>query len=119
MAKLQYLVADYYATGEGRTIMILITKAYPREEDYATEGKFEDGKFTPGILKEGHTAKVRAAREFGEKFHGYYLPLAENIEREEFMTLWGHMIPEGVKKATESDDAGNLNYCATFHLNFS
>lgn len=118
MADHQFLVADYFATGEGRTVMILITRAYPRQEDYATESKFEDGKFTPGILKKGHTPKVRAAREFSEKFDGYYLSFAENIPEDDFLARWGHMIPEGAKKALSSD-AGNLNYHATFHLNFS
>lgn len=118
MDKLQFLVADYSATGEGRTIMILITRAYPLQDDYATQATFEDGKFTPGILKKGHTAKVRAAREFAERFHGYYLPSAQNLPHDEFMAKWGHMIPEAVKKAVSSD-AGNLNYHASFHLNFS
>lgn len=115
---MQYLVGDYYATGEGRTIMILITKAYPRQEDYATESKFENGKFTPGILKEGMTERVRAIREFADQFGPYMAQGVQVLPQVDFLAKWGHMIPEAVKKNIGSD-AGNFNFSCSFHLNFS
>ena len=34
----QFLACDYFATGEGRTVMLLITRAYPHADDYETPG---------------------------------------------------------------------------------
>lgn len=119
----QFLVCDYFATGEGRTVMLLITRAYPHADDYATESYFDDeGKFCVGELKKGHTAKVRAAREFRDEFGGYYLQGAENLPREEFVQRFGHHLPEYVHKilTAEGDDRpGNLNFKQSVHMNFS
>jgi len=53
---MKFVVCDYSATGEGRTICILITYALPRYEDYEVAPSFErgdDGKLirVPGVLK--------------------------------------------------------------------
>lgn len=113
----QYIVSDYSATGEGTTISILITRAYPRADDY------EDLKVMPPKLKEGHTAKVRAAREFSEKFDGFYLRGAENLSREEFLRGYGHHLPQYIAKnilsAEGLDRPGNFNYSLQIHLNYS
>lgn len=113
---LQFIGGQYFATGEGSTIMILITRAYPRQDDYSTPSTFEDGKFTPGVL--GNTAKFRAAREFVEKYGGYMAQVGENLPRAEFLEKYGRWVPEPVLKALDSD-SGNLNYSAEFHINFS
>jgi hypothetical protein len=110
----QYLACDYYATGEGRTVSLLITRAYPRTDDY------EDVMMSN--LKPGHTAKVRAAREFSEKFGGWYLHGAENLSRDEFLRKYGNHLPEYLPKmlAAEGDDRpGNLNFSTQIHMNFS
>ena len=114
----QFIAADYYATGEGRTVMILITRAYPKGDDYETLGEIVDGKFVPGKLK--NTAKFRAAREFIEEFGGWYAQCAENLSREEFLKRFGHYLPEFAKKMLTSDDQpGNMNFKQSFHLNYS
>ena len=118
----QFLACDYFATGEGRTVMLLITRAYPHADDYAESSKYEDGVYTPPVLKEGHTAKVRAAREFRDEFGGYYLQGAENLPREEFIQRFGHHLPEYVHKilaAEGNDRPGNLNFKQSVHINFS
>lgn len=116
----QFLACDYYATGEGRTVCLLITRAYPHTDDYETPSKFEDGVYTPPVMKSGHTPKVRAAREFAENFGGWYLQGAENLPREEFMKRFGHYLPDYVKNVLTSDDKpGNMNYTQQFHINFS
>lgn len=109
----QFLACDYYATGEGRTVSILITRAYPRADDYET------GTDKPQIAP-GRTAKVRAAREFIEEFGSWYAYGAENLERQEFLERFGHHLPEYVKNILTSEDPpGNFNYRAQLHLNFS
>ncbi len=108
----QFLACDYYATGEGRTVCLLITRAYPHTDDY--DQNFE--------IKQGHTPKVRAAREFAEHFGGYYLQGAENLSRAEFVKRFGHLLPEFAHKlldAAGNDRPGNFNFAQQFHFNFS
>lgn len=110
----QFIVSDYYATGEGRTVSLLITRAYPHTDDY------ED--VMTGKLKQGHTAKVRAAREFKELFGGWFLQGAENLPREEFIKKYSHHLPVYMTKLLEAegeDRPGNLNFFTQIHLNFS
>ena len=110
----QFLACDYFATGEGRTVSLLITRAHPRTDDY------ED--VMTGKLKQGHTAKVRAAREFKELFGGWFLQGAENLSREEFIKKYGNHLPEYMTKLLEAegeDRPGNLNFSTQIHLNFS
>lgn len=107
----QFLACDYYATGEGRTICLLITRAYPRSDDYET------GETKPEVK---NTAKLRAAREFIEAFGGWMAQGAENLPREEFLKKYGHYLPEYIKNMLVSDDQpGNLNFKQEFHFNFS
>lgn len=115
----QFIACDYYATGEGRTIMLLITRAYPRKEDYATDSYFDDTGFHLGELKENHTPKVIAAREFIEQFGGYFAQGAENLPRDEFLTRYGHHLPEYIKKIlVDPDQPGNLHFTQEFHFNY-
>ena len=118
----QFLACDYYATGEGRTLCLLITRAYPHTDDYETPGKFENGVYTPPVMKAGHTAKVRAAREFAEEFGGYYLQGAENLSREEFLKRFGNHLPPYTEKILSPDPGegpGNFNLKLQINMNFS
>lgn len=118
----QFLACDYYATGEGRTISLLITRAYPCTDDYETYGNYnsETGKYTPPTFKKGHTAKVRAAREFSEKFGSWYLQGAENLPREQFLQRFGNHLPPYIDKIlNDPEQPGNLNFSTQIHLNFS
>ena len=118
----QFLACDYYATGEGRTVCLLITRAYPRSDDYETHGNYTDGVYTLPVMKPGHTPKVIAAREFIEKFGSYLAQGAENLPREEFLARFGHLLPEFAHKLinAEGDNRpGNFNFAQEFHFNFS
>ena len=121
--KYQFVFADYMATGEGRTISLLITRAYPHHEDYdeSIPSGFIDGKFVMPVLKEGITPQVIAAREFVEKFGGYMAMGAEFLSRYEFLNRCGHHLPVHVVNfLTDSEDnAGNFNYYSQYHINFS
>lgn len=114
----QFLACDYYATGEGRTVSLLITRAYPRTEDY--EDYIKTSNPPQPVYK--NTAKFRAAREFIEKFGGWYAQGAENLPREDFLEKYGHHLPEYLHKvlAAEGDERpGNLNFSQQLHMNFS
>lgn len=107
----QFLVCDYYGTGEGRTICLLITRAYPRADDY--EGSYPDITYK-------NTAKFRAAREFINAFGGWLAQGAENLPREKFLEKYGHHLPEYAKNMLTSDEQpGNFNFKQALHFNFS
>ena len=114
----QFLACDYYATGEGRTISLLITRAYPHTDDYEDHVLLSHPP--KRVLKKGYTPKVIAAREFAEHFGVWYLQGAENLPREEFVKRFGHYLPDYVKNVLTSDDTpGNMNFTQQFHINFS
>lgn len=118
----QFLACDYFATGEGRSVMLLITRAYPHADDYETPGDYnlETKEYTPPVMKKGLTPKVIAAREFAEQFGGYYLQGAENLPRDEFITKYGRHLPEYVLNFLNSEDQpGNFNFKQSVHFNFS
>ena len=114
----QFLVSDYYATGEGRTISLLITRAYPHAEDY--EETVLTSYPSKVVLKKGHTPKVIAAREFRDRFGGWCLEFAENLPREEFLKKYGHHLSDYIHDILNNpDQPGNLNFSLQLHLNFS
>ena len=116
----QFIACDYFATGEGRSIMLLITRAYPHVDDYETHASFDNGVYTPGILKKGITDKVIALREFIDNFGEYFAIGAENLSREEFLNRFGHLLPEYAHQLLNADDIpGNFNFSQKFHINFS
>ena len=107
----QYIACDYYATGEGRTVCLLITRAYPRTDDYET------GETKPEVK---NSAKFRAAREFTEEFGGWYAHGAETLTREEFLKRFGNHLPPHTEKILTGDDGpGNFNLKLQIHMNYS
>ena len=111
----QFVVCDYFATGEGRTICLLVTRAYPSGDDYAEAPSELNGWM--GRLK--YSKKLIAARIFVEKFGSFYARGAENLPREEFLEKYGRHLPEMVLKLLNSEDQpGNLLYSQEFHFNF-
>lgn len=112
----QFLACDYYATGEGRTICLLITRAYPRTDDYEDHVLLSNPP--QYVLK--NSAKFRADREFIEEFGGWYVQGAENLPRKEFLEKYGKYLPELVKNNLTSDDQpGNMSFRQQFHINYS
>ena len=104
----QFIVSEYYATGEGKTVCVLITRAYPWAEDYDKHQRVKS------------SVKFRAAREFVVKFGGHMAQGAENLTREQFYDKVSHYLPEFVKNIlNDSEQPGNFNYAQEFHINFS
>ena len=126
--KYQFVFSDYFGTGEGRTVSLLITRAYPKDDDYEEDSRNksymgEDGKFyfVMPTLKEHRTPRYRAAREFAELFGGWHASGAEFLSRDEFLTRCGRFLPQHVVKFLEDtgDDSGNFNYYSQYHVNYS
>jgi len=116
----QFLAADYSATGEGRTICLLITRAYPHKEDYVRDSYFdEEGKFV-FESETKNTAEYRAKREFVVRFGGFIADGVEVLEREEFLDRFAYMLPDSVTRMLlDSDQPGNMVFSQEFHFNFS
>lgn len=88
---------DYFGTGEGSTVMVLITKGY--------------GPKTP---------KENAMDEFSRIFGAYYAMGAEIHEGIKTDFLGSKLvIPEKTIEILQKNDAGNMNYFASMHVNYS
>ena len=112
------VACDYSATGEGRSIFLLMTYAYPRREDYLKESWIDDeGKFHYESETK-NTPQERALREFKERFGDYFSIGADVLEFEEFVKQYQAMIPE-VAINVAREGAGNLNWYQSLHFNFS
>lgn len=119
----QILVSEYFGTGEGMTVSVLITRATPRKEDWETPAYFEDNdfsKYVPGVLKEGNTARVRAMREFVEQFDGFYAQGAQFVSMDEFAEKYRNMVPAYVLNIlSRTQPPGNFHFYQQYHVNFS
>ena len=106
MSKLKFVVVDYYATGEGRTVSVLVTRAYGTVED----------------REKGKTRDQLALEEMKSHIGGWFVRAAEILPEEEFLERYGHHLPEYMKKLIETsktEPIGNLNYFSSLHLNLS
>lgn len=119
-SRFHYMACDYLATGEGRTICLMICVPYPKQEDYEVQPSFAGGQYTPGVLRV--SKQDIAARRFSEKFGSYYAIGLEHLTREEFLKRWGRFVPESVQKLSdpdEKDPPGGFHWNQEFHYNFS
>lgn len=116
-----FVESEYSATGEGLTVALLITRAYPRQDDWDvppeyvyTEGK---GEYHPGVIKNG--PGFRALREFAEVHDGWMARGACLYSYEEFMKRRAAYIPRVVENMLkDSDQPGNFHWSTQIHLNF-
>lgn len=119
--RFHYMFCDYMATGEGRTICLMICLPYPAPEDYEVEPRIDENwQYVPGVLKSSR--EEIAARRFRKKFGDYFTIGIEHANREEFLKHWGKFVPESVQRLSdpeEKDPPGNLQWHTEFHFNFS
>jgi hypothetical protein len=120
---MHFIASDYSATGEGRTISILITYLHPKPEDYEIkphieEQRDENGRlvFNPGVLKT--KPEDILFRDFAETFDGWMAMGAEILEKEEFIRRFGRMVPDMVIKFI-NEPMGNFRYFTQIHYNLS
>ncbi len=122
---LHYVVSDYMATGEGHSVCVLVTKAYPDQSDYdMTNNKSrvnEDGSFHFEMpkLREDVTFEKIALRQFRHEFGAFYALSAQYVTQEEFLAKYIQYLPVFVAKLVRNDDSGNLYYASKFHVNYS
>jgi len=127
---LHYVVSDYMATGEGHSLCILITMAYPLHDDYDRSGNKshmdENGKFHFEMppLKEGITPQTIALRQFKEEFGDFHVRNAEIMSEQDFLEKYSKHVPAYILKVIENQRfpdmaAGNVYYASIVHLNYS
>lgn len=119
--QLYYVVSDYSASGEGRTISILITQGIFEEEDYETKTEYienSDGSFSvkEGILK--RSMNFILLREFASLFGAFHYHGAEILTKDEFITRYKHFISDSIINFLDSN-AGAFHYYNQFHINFN
>lgn len=105
----QILVSDYGATGEGRTVCILITRAYPEAKDYENNVVVT-------------TAGYRACREFLAHFGEFFNHFVESVEQDFLLEHYGMFLPDMVKKvltAGATSKPGNFEFAQSYHVNYS
>lgn len=117
-----FLAIDYFATGEGRSIFLLVTRALPRREDYEVQPNWDNETgYTPGVLKSTRTdIALREMRDKG--CDPYFMEGVEELKREEFLTNYQGILPEFVVKIlndTGKEAPGNFNYYVQLHFNYS
>lgn len=119
-----YLSADYSATGEGNTICLLITRAYPKiDRDYIVKPDFDlnTGLYNPGKLR--YPREKVAILEFEELFDTFWASGAEVRTRGDFIKRYDRYVPEIVKKLTGEEKPinmpGNFQWHAQLHVNYS
>jgi hypothetical protein len=89
MSQIYYVGADHFATGEGRTLSLLITTAQSDQE---------------------------ALDKFRAKFGEYFSIGARTWGKDEFFAQWGHYVPDALNQRIH---AGNCMWSMQFHLNLS
>lgn len=117
-----YVVCDYGATGEGTTIMTLITRALPLSHDYIKPSYIdEDGRFHYES-ETVNTAEERALREFEEIFGEYFSRGAKILDRYEFFHRYEEMVPRVIYKMCDPNDEHippGFSWHGSLHFNYS
>jgi hypothetical protein len=104
-----FMVSDYFGTGEGRTLCLMMTSALPcREEDFQNP----DNKYAPSTTKE-----YRARRKFKEAFGYWYSQGLEFLTREEFFTKYSQYLPP--KLVELKDQLCYIEYHSKLQFSFS
>lgn len=115
-----YLATDYFATGEGSTKCLMITRAYPSMDDYDEQPSLDGLNYNPGKLK--YDKEEIAKREFAETFGSWMAHGCEVLTRDEFLEKFGSWIPDPVKNVVTQEDTskvpGNFKWHSTMHMNF-
>jgi hypothetical protein len=117
-----YVLCDYGATGEGRTVMTMVTRASPRGDDYVTPGYIDENGHWQFDRTTKNTPEERALKEFKEHFGDYYAMGAEVLDRVDFFGRVGRFVPEALYKLTDpegDDNPPGFHWTGSFHYNYS
>lgn len=104
-----YMVAEYFGTGEGQTVCIMMTQAVPSHaEDFETS----NNRYVPCTTKE-----YRAVRAFHEQFGTWHLHGLRFLSKEDFFSEYSYYIPPVMMKL--SNKSCYKDFHTRVHYNFS
>jgi len=109
-----FLEADYYGTGEGKTICLQMTQANPWGGD---NGDFDRTLPYPDNCKPITTQAYRAVRGFHKLFGTWHLHGLRFHTREEFFKIYDNFLPAVLVKL--KDQRCMLEYSSELHFNFA
>ena len=99
-----YLVCDYGATGEGRTVSVLVQRSYVFESDYNDDGK---------------TPQERMKEVFTREFDSWYAIGMEELDENEFHERFLWTMPETVWKILHQETPPGFSFKTQIHYNYS
>ncbi len=102
-----YMYSEYFATGEGQTISLMVTQALPRGDDFDPDDKY----------KTITTKSYRAVREFHEEFGTWELHGLRFFTREQFYMQCAYFIPPVMMKLANANCYKHFH--TQVHYNFS
>ncbi len=104
-----YMVSDYFGTGEGQTVCIMMTQANPgHPEDFAT---------STNKCVACTTQQYRAVGEFHVQFGTWHLHGLRFLSKEDFFTECAYYIPPVMMKL--SNKSCYKDFYTRVHYNFS
>ena len=102
-----YMISEYFGTGEGQTVCIMMTQATPYGDDFT-----EDNRYVPVNSKQ-----YRAVREFHKQFGTWYLHGLKFLSKEDFFIECAYYIPPVMMKL--SNKSCFKDFYTRVHYNFS
>jgi len=93
-----YIVGNYAATGEGMTVSMLVTRAYP------------------AVHQRNLSREDIALEQFSEVFGEFFGVTGEVVTREEFTNVCGQWLPQLLLQMIE-EDAWNIRWFSQVHVN--
>jgi hypothetical protein len=102
-----YMVSEYFGTGEGQTVCIMMTQATPYGDDFS-----EDNRYVPVNSKQ-----YRAVREFHKQFGTWHLHGLRFLSKEDFFSEYSYYIPPAMMKLLNRSCF--KDFYTRVHYNFS
>ena len=102
-----YMVSEYFGTGEGQTVCIMMTQANPYGDDFA------DGNFYVPV----NSKQYRAVRAFHEQFGTWHLHGLRFLSKEDFFSEYSYYIPPAMMKLLNRSCF--KDFYTRVHYNFS
>ena len=104
-----YMVSEYFGTGEGQTVCIMMTQANP--------GHAEDFETSTNKYVACTTQQYRAVRAFHEQFGTWYLNGLRFLSKEDFFSEYSYYIPPAMMKLLNRNCF--KDFYTRVHYNFS
>lgn len=103
----RFIVSEYYGTGDGKTICIMITSGSTEPEDFT-----DDSSYTPT-----NSIEYRCVREFHKHFGTWMLQGIEFLSKEDFFKKYAIFLPQALVNL--KDKQCYMHYHSELHFNFS